>query len=194
MPRLVLASSSPRRRELLAGAGLRFEVLAAAVDEDALPPGTPPAAVARLLARAKARAVAALLAPESAVVLGADTVVALDDGRLLGKPSDRGQAEGHLRALSGTTHSVFTGVCLLGLPSGVEEVFHVETRVTMRPLSDAEVRDYAARGTGLDRAGGYSLQEGGDAWVTRLEGSRTNVVGLPIDEVLERLRLLGVEP
>jgi septum formation protein len=127
-------------------------------------------------------------------VLAADTVVALDGGRLLGKPADRAEAASHLRALSGTTHSVVTGVCLREEPAGTEEVFHAETRVTMRPLSEEEVRAYADSGEGMDKAGGYAIQEGGDRFVTRVEGSRSNVVGLPVEEVLARLAARGLRP
>ncbi len=188
---LVLASASPRRKALLAEAGLRFRVLAPDVAED-LPPGTRPAEAARLLAVRKARAAAAALGPGPALVIAADTVVALDDGRLLGKPADRAEAEAHLRALSGTTHSVVTGVCLLDLPGGAEEVFHAESRVTMRPLTDGEIRDYADSGEGFDMAGGYAIQEGGDRFVSRVEGSRSNVVGLPVEEVVGRLAARGI--
>ncbi|NUN51743.1 MAG: Maf family protein, partial [Planctomycetaceae bacterium] len=137
---------------------------------------------------------AALPPGARALVLGADTVVALDGGRILDKPADREEAASHLRSLSGTTHSVITGVCLREEPGGGEEVFHAETRVTMRPLSAEEVAAYAGSGEGLGKAGGYALQENGDRFVTRLEGSRSNVVGLPVEEVLLRLRARGIRP
>lgn len=190
---LVLASASPRRGRLLAEAGLSFEARPSAVSEE-IPPGTPAAAAARDLAVRKARAVVPGLGTAPAVVLGADTVVALDDGRLLDKPGDRGEAAAHLRALSGTTHSVITGVCLKDLPGGAEEVFHVETRVTMRRLSETEIGAYAASGEGFDKAGGYAIQETGDRFVTAVEGSFSNVVGLPIEEVLARLAVRGIRP
>lgn len=190
---LVLASASPRRRALLEGAGLRFEVRPADVPEEA-PPGTPAPALARELAVRKARAASAGLGIGPALVLGADTVVALDDGRLLGKPRDRAEAERHLRALSGTTHSVVTGVCLRDAPGGAEEVFHAETRVTMRRLGEEEILAYVAGGEGLDKAGGYAIQEGADRFVTRVDGSRSNVVGLPVEEVLVRLAARGIRP
>jgi septum formation protein len=190
---LVLASASPRRRALLAGAGFRFEVRPPDVPEDPAP-GAAPADVARDLAARKARAAARGLGPAPCLVLGADTVVALGDGRLLGKPRDRAEAEEHLRALSGTTHSVVTGVCLRQEPGGAEELFHVESSVTMRRLEEGEIRAYAAGGEGLDKAGGYAIQEGGDGFVTRVEGSRTNVVGLPMEEVLVRLAARGIRP
>ena len=87
-----------------------------------------------------------------------------------------------------------TGVCLLELPGGAEEIFHAETRVTMRRLAPEEIRAYAASGEGLDKAGGYAIQEGGDRFVTRIEGSRSNVVGLPVEEVLARLAARGIRP
>jgi septum formation protein len=190
---LVLASASPRREALLREAGLRFRVLPTHAPEDA-PAGAAPAEVARALAARKARAAAAALGPGPAVVLAADTVVALDDGRLLGKPRDRDEAESHLRALSGTTHSVVTGVCLREVPGGAEELFHGSTRVTMRRLEEAEIAEYVRSGEGLDKAGGYAIQEGADRFVTRLEGSRSNVVGLPVEEVLARLAARGIRP
>jgi septum formation protein len=188
---LVLASASPRRRRLLAEAGLRFEARATAVPET-IPPGTAPAAAARDLALRKARAIPA--GPGPSLVLAADTVVALDDGRILDKPRDRAEAAAHLRALSGTTHSVITGVCLKEHPGGAEEIFHVETRVTMRPLAEGEIEAYAGSGEGMDKAGGYAIQESGDRFVTRVEGSFSNVVGLPLEEVLARLAARGIRP
>jgi len=191
--RLVLASASPRRRALLAAAGLRFDVIVAGVGEE-IAPGTRPADAARDLAARKARAVAAGLGGAPALVLGADTVVALDDGRLLDKPGDRDEAEAHLRALSGTTHSVITGVCLKEWPGGAEELFHGETRVTMRRLAEAEIGAYADSGEGIDKAGGYAIQETGDRFVTAVAGSFSNVVGLPVEEVLARLAARGMGP
>jgi septum formation protein len=190
---LVLASASPRRRELLAEAGLRFTLAPADVDEDAVTE-TDPVALARDLAGRKARAAAAAWRGGPAVVLGADTVVCLPSGRLLGKPRDALEAAAHLRALAGTTHLVVTGVCLRGPGASDEEVFHVETRVTMRPLAEAEVRSYAAAGEGMDKAGGYGIQAGADRFVTRLDGSYSNVVGLPVEEVLPRLAARGIRP
>jgi septum formation protein len=190
---LVLASASPRRRALLEEAGLRFRVLPTRVPEE-VPAGIPPSEVARSLALRKARAAAEGLGREEALVLAADTVVALDDGRILDKPRDRAEAGSHLGALSGTTHSVITAVCLKEIPAGAEEIFHVESRVTMRTLREEEIAAYAESGEGLDKAGGYAIQEGGDRFVTRVEGSRTNVVGLPVEEVLARLAARGLRP
>ena len=190
---LVLASASPRRKDLLAAAGIAFRVQPAGVDED-LEPGIAPDAGAVALAVRKARAAAARLGAGPATVLGADTVVALPDGRVLGKPADRAEAESHLRALAGTTHTVFTGVCLLDLPGGAEESFCAASRVTMRAMAEDEVRAYAASGIGLDKAGAYALQEGGDRFVTRVEGSRSNVVGLPVEDLLPRLAARGIRP
>ena len=190
---LVLASSSPRRRALLEEAGFRFRVHVAAVDEEPAP-GVAPSDLARDLALRKARAAAASWTGGEVLFLAADTVVALPDGTLLGKPGDAGEAAAHLRALSGTTHSVLTGVCLLAVPSGAEELFVVETKVTMRVLREEEMKAYASSGEGMDKAGGYALQETGDRFVTRIEGSRSNVVGLPMEEVAARLAARGVRP
>jgi septum formation protein len=191
---LVLASASPRRRALLRAAGLRFEVLPTGEPEE-VAPGTPPAEAALELAVRKARAAAGRLGAGPALVLAADTVVALPGGRLLGKPADATEAAAHLRALSGTTHSVVTGICLREVPSGAEETFAVETRVTMRDLAEEEILAYASSGEGRDKAGGYALQEtAGDRFVTGLRGSRSNVVGLPVEEVLRRLEARGIRP
>jgi septum formation protein len=166
------------------------------VEEDAPAASSEPHVLARSLATRKARAAAVLVRGSSVhcCVLGADTVVALPDGRLLGKPVGRDEAASHLRALSGTTHRVITGVCLIDLPSGLEDQFHVETRVTMRCLDPVDIDDYVDSGAGFDKAGGYAIQEGGDRFVTRLDGSWSNVVGLPVEETLERLRSRGIGP
>ncbi|MHC4924905.1 MAG: Maf family protein [Planctomycetota bacterium] len=188
---LVLASASPRRSELLRAAGLDFTVAVSGVEEPDRPGEGAEEAAARH-ALAKARAVSATLGPDVAVVLGADTVVAAADGTLLGKPTDVVEAESHLRTLSGTTHDVVTAVCLLDHPGGDLEEFTVRTRVTMRALTDEEVRRYVDSGEGIGKAGGYAIQETADSFVTSLDGSRSNVVGLPVDEVVQRLQARGI--
>ncbi|ULH15384.1 Maf family nucleotide pyrophosphatase [Deinococcus sp. KNUC1210] len=182
---LILASGSPRRRELLGGLGVTFRVVTADIDE--LSAFTDPAQVARDLAEQKARAVAAR-EPHS-LILASDTLVALD-GMLLGKPRDVQQNAEHLRHLSGRTHSVFSGVALLGpngLESGVEQ-----TDVTFRPLSESEISYYARSGEGLDKAGGYGIQGLGMALVSRIEGDYSSVVGFPLSLVMRLLRAAGV--
>jgi septum formation protein len=206
---LVLASASPRRRELLAGRGLAFEILAPEVDES-LPAEFDPRAGACLLARRKAARACELWAQRApgraAWVLAADTIVAVPRAgggfELLGKPLERGDARRMLALLSGTRHLVVTGVCARALPverasaAGAaappsEACEHADTWVHMRALSAAELDAYAASGEGLDKAGGYAIQEGAGSFVTRLEGARDNVVGLPLELALELLARVG---
>jgi septum formation protein len=189
MPNLVLASASPRRRALLEAAGLAVEVRVADIAEDSWP-GEEPVACARRLAEAKALAVAAGI-PADRVVLGADTVVHAE-GVLWGKPVDAVDAERTLGALSGRWHAVTTGYCAV-LGDRVH-TGHVTTRVSFRRLTRAEIRRYVASGEPLDKAGAYGIQGLGSALVDRVEGSWSNVVGLPVAEVLAVLAGLGAVP
>ncbi len=179
---LVLASASPRRRALLAAAGVSFSVIPADVDETPRP-GERPRAYALRVATDKARAVAAR-AP-GRPCLGADTVVALG-ARVLGKPPHRDAAIATLRALSGVEHRVTTAVVLLCGHDAPRRIA-VTTRVRFRPLSDAEIDAYVDTGEPFDKAGGYGIQGGGGALVDRVVGSWTNVVGLPLRETLALL-------
>jgi septum formation protein len=188
---LILASASPRRRELLEALGLPFEVMAVDIPElDAdSAPHLSPAGLARENARHKAAA-AAERSP-GRWVLGADTVVALD-GRLFGKPASLEQAREFLRALSGRTHEVITGCALLD-PERREDVFHELTRVTFRALTDETIGRYLAEVHVLDKAGAYALQEHGEWILEHVEGSRANVIGLPVEAlewVLQKRGLL----
>lgn len=178
---LILASASPRRRRLLEDAGIPFLVREPSVEEWA-PEWGDPHAVALANARAKA------LAVPGDVVLGADTVVAVGH-RLLGKPRDAEDARRILKTLSGTTHSVVTAVVLAAGGRTLER--SVETRVTMRPMSEEEISAYVASGESMGKAGAYAIQEKGDRFVTRVEGPWDNVVGLPVEAVRELLRLAG---
>lgn len=195
-PALVLASASPRRRELLTRAGLSFRVEPADVDED-LEPGYQPEEAARVLAERKARRVAARH-PDGAFVLGADTVVALARGRghvLLGKPGSPEEAAAMLRALSGTRHAVITGVCIVRTADGRIFRGHERTLVRMRAITDDEIAAYVASGEWRDKAGGYAIQETADRFVTALEeGGFDNVVGLPVTLTLALLREAGARP
>lgn len=182
--RLVLASGSPRRRELLQGLGFRFDVAAADLDETPRP-GEAAEPYVRRLAEEKARAVARH--HPGAWVLAADTTVALGE-RLLGKPRDPGEAREMLRALSGRTHRVLTGVALAGAREGA---CVVATEVTFRALSEGELGWYADTGEPLDKAGGYALQGKGSFLVERVDGSPTNVIGLPLGETLALLARAG---
>lgn len=184
LPVLILASASPRRQELLRQCGVEFEVVPAAVPE--LHDATLTARELSLLnAHRKARAVARRY-PDR-LVLGADTLVSRD-GRLYGKPADLTEAARMLAELQGGTHEVVTGVCLLHLRTGREQLFAETTRVRFRPLSAAQIRDYLARINPLDKAGAYAIQEQGELLVAEVIGSWSNVVGLPVERVLEALR------
>ncbi|MGN0072690.1 MAG: Maf family protein [Coriobacteriales bacterium] len=188
---LILASGSPRRRELLQRAGFEFRVLTSSADES-YEPGTPPAQVAPLLASVKARAVAQTLRPEeldNSVLVGADTIVALD-GVIYGKPADEEDARRMLAELSGRTHQVITGVCVIA-PSG-EHCFAEQTDVTFRSLNAAEIDEYVASGEPLDKAGAYGIQGLGGALVAGTKGDFDNVVGLPVTRLAPLLHeLLG---
>jgi len=180
MPRLILASSSPRRVEVLRNAGFDFEVIPSRVDESARP-GESPVALAERLAREKAEDVAARLAPQNnAVVLGADTVVVGDDGALLGKPQSPADAVAMLEKLSGRPHDVITGVALVAPGGGRVSLAHERTRVFVRVLSRGEIESYVASGEPLDKAGAYAIQGRAGRFVTRIEGCYFNVMGLPL--------------
>lgn len=173
--RIVLASASPRRQELLKRLGYTFSIDPADVDETP-PAGVPPRWVAEILAARKLRVVASRA--EHGLVVAADTVVAVG-GRLLGKPEDAEDARRMLRELSGTTHEVITGVAIGVRPTGHERIGSALTQVTMRSLAEREIDDYVASGEPFGKAGGYAIQETADRFVTRLDGSFDNVVGFP---------------
>ncbi len=178
---LILASESPRRREILEAAGIEFVARAGKVAEE-LGDGETADAYVRRLAEAKARAAEA---GADDVVLGADTVVVVE-GEILEKPRDGEDACRMLRALSGREHEVVTGICLLG--RGRMVVDCARTRVRFAALSDAEIAEYAASGEPLDKAGAYAIQGRASKFIERIEGDYFNVVGLPVALVYARLR------
>jgi septum formation protein len=179
---LVLASASPRRQELLRNAGIAFEVQPADIPEDPLP-GENAKSCAERLSREKALAVARLRPGDA--VLGADTVVVIDD-QILGKPVDGSDAARMLRMLSGRTHRVTTGVCLLA--GGECSVASETTAVTMSEISADEISGYVATGEPMDKAGAYAIQGIASRWIPRIEGDYSNVVGLPLALVYRVLR------
>lgn len=185
--RLILASQSPRRRELLLGIWAEFEVIPSDVDET-LEAGPIGAAVAALALR-KARTVAERVG--SGVVLAADTVVVID-GIVLGKPAGPDEARGMLGQLRGREHEVVTGVAVVQAETGRSEVTTAVSRVVMAAYSDAVIADYVASGSPFDKAGGYAIQDLGGALVDGLIGSYTNVVGLPVDATRRLLEGFGV--
>ena len=176
MRRLILASASPRRRELLAQAGFSFEVSPAHINED-LGAGEDPINYVVRLAREKAEVVHAEVKDAEAIVIGADTTVTLD-GHVLAKPEDAADATRMLRLLSGRTHRVITGVAIASA-AGVEVAAEV-TGVQFLTLNDEEIAAYVATGEPMDKAGAYGIQGYAAKWIPRIEGCYFNVVGLPL--------------
>ena len=189
MPLLLLASRSPRRRDLLSAAGIPFEVRPSLADET-IPDGLPLGEALQEVALRKAREVAGTASP-GAWVLAADTAVVVD-GRALGKPRDRAEAREMLEALSGRVHRVITAVALLG--PGRDRSVAVETRVRFRRLHPDEIGWYVALDEPYDKAGAYAIQGRGAFLVQGIEGSYTNVVGLPMSETVDLLRSSGLLP
>ncbi|MFA6564608.1 MAG: Maf family protein [Verrucomicrobiia bacterium] len=186
--KLILASASPRRAELLRSLGLQFDVLPTGVDErDEHPASFHDLAIHN--AQAKAHDVAAR--HPDALVLGADTIVVLGT-EVFGKPSSLDDARQMLRSLSGCSHSVITGVCLVCHGESRERVFAVETRVQFRQLADADIEQYLDAVHVLDKAGAYAIQEGPPI-VAGIEGSYSNVIGLPLERLTVELREFGIQ-
>lgn len=186
--RLILASASPRRSDLLDLLGVRYTVEPAGIDETP-GAGEAPRDYVQRMAREKAAAVAARIDGAGAPVLAADTTVVLDD-KALGKPRDRAEALAMLAALSGRTHSVLTAVCLCGAAG--ESLSLVETAVDFVVLDRAACEAYLATGEAWDKAGGYGIQGLGGAFVSAIRGSYSNVVGLPLAETRQLLRAAGI--
>ncbi len=180
---IILASKSPRRRELLSFITTDFTVKSADVDET-LPQGITPDKAVEYLSKIKAQP----LKNETDIVIGADTVVALD-GKILGKPRDKADAFATLRMLSGREHSVFTGVSVI---KGEKiETFSVQTKVKMFELTDEEIEEYIATGEPFDKAGSYGIQGKGSLLVEKIDGDYFNVVGLPISRLNRVLKLFN---
>jgi septum formation protein len=189
-PVLILASSSPRRQELLREAGIAFEVHAADINENQVP-GELPLEYARRLSREKAQAVAAIY-PQR-YVLGADTIVVissevLGEAEVLGKPKNPADAVRMLRLLSGRSHEVTTAVSLV-MPEERIDTRSCTTQVAFRKLTEDEIQQYVSGGEPMDKAGAYAIQGGASLWIDRMEGERSNVVGLPLSVVTEMLRI-----
>ncbi len=184
---LILASASPRRQELLKNAGISFRLCPVKIDE-ARRSGESGIEYVRRMASEKALS-AGGRAPRQWLVLGADTVVE-SDGQILGKPLDRADAIRMLRLLSGTTHFVLTGFCLVRAPNSVELAQHESTQVEFRPLDDEEIMSYVASGEPFDKAGAYGIQGLASKFVRKVNGCFFNVVGLPVSAVYEALKSL----
>ena len=179
---LILASASPRRREILERMKCSFKVMPSSMEETVFA-GLSPEDNAEELSKGKARAVAARL--DRGTVVGCDTLVAVDK-KILGKPASPEEAKRILTFLSGKMQKVISGLCLIHVKTGIELTGHEVTKVYTRPMSRRDVEDYVATGEGIDKAGAYAIQETGDRFIERLEGSFDNVVGFPT-ELFERL-------
>ena len=180
--RLILASGSPRRRELLTKMGYEFEILVPDVDEHVLGPARD---VVGVLSRRKAEAAAAQLS--DGIIIASDTLVSMN-GDVLGKPADEADAHRMLRELSGNTHEVFTGVTLADAADGRWLTQVVCTQVRFRELTDAEIWDYIRTGEPMDKAGAYAIQGGARGFVSEFIGSYENVIGFPVDDIEAMLR------
>ena len=184
--RLILASGSPRRRELLTKMGYTFEICTPDVDEHV-------SGHARdiVLTLCERKAIAGASHYDSGIIIASDTLVSLD-GVPLGKPVDEADAHAMLRALSGREHEVFSGVCVMDIATGRREKRAVRTGVTFREITDQEIDAYIATGEPMDKAGAYAIQGGAGAWDTKLDGSFENVMGFPVDDVKEMLGHFGL--
>ena len=180
-PPLILASGSPRRRELLAGMGYAFDVCVPDVDEHLTGSARD---IVLALARLKAQTAASNY--DRGVIIASDTLVSLNN-MPLGKPADEKEARRMLQTLSGREHDVFTGVCLLDVRTGRTQTCVVRTGVSFRSLSGEEIDAYVATGEPMDKAGAYAIQGGAGAFVSRLDGELENVIGFPVAEIRQML-------
>jgi septum formation protein len=186
-PRIILASASPRRAELLKQIGVEFEIAPSEVGEQPHPDEAPADYITRI---ARAKVIAVARKRETGLVIGADTVVVLD-GRLLGKPADEADASRMLRVLSGTWHAVMTGVALFDAATRREVADYDKTLVKFAQLTDAEIEWYISTGEPMDKAGAYGIQGRAGLFVEEIAGNYYNVVGLPIPLVYRLARRLG---
>jgi septum formation protein len=184
---IILASASPRRTELMALAGIEFNVVSADINEEVLPGENPSEHVMRL-SREKADVVAGTT--NGRFFIGADTVVVMED-RIMGKPADDAEAFRMLSDLSGRNHEVITGFSVFDKVSGIHLTRCVRTEVTFKELSEGEIRAYIATGCPMDKAGAYAMQGGAVHFIRSICGSYTNVIGLPMTELYEALCQLG---
>ena len=188
MRKIILASTSPRRKELLEKAGLVFEVVPCDYEED-MTLLLAPAELAKFLSREKAHSVAGNF--EDAIILSADTFVSLD-GKIIGKSHTKEKAKIILNILSGKTHSVFTGFTIIDTKDGKVVSRAIETKVTFKKLSDKMIEDYIKNGNPLKYAGSYTLYDVLDKFIEKIEGDHLNIIGLPVDAVLETLKEFNI--
>lgn len=188
--KFILASNSPRRKELLAQAGFIFDIHPADIDETAMPEEAPRAFACRMAVE-KAQAVSVHYQTQNCLILAADTIVVLNRD-ILGKPKDEMDAQFMLQRLSGRTHTVMTGYALLQTASKSLDSAVEETDVTFRSLSQEEIHQYIQTGEPMDKAGSYGIQALAGTFVTAVSGSQTNVIGLPIEKIEQTLKALLV--
>ena len=187
MKDIVLASGSPRRREILSNLGLDFDVYVSEADEESVcPEGISTGIYVQELAILKASAAAGIIGKEDTLIIAADTVVALD-GKILGKPKDEEDAKNMLRSLSGKCHSVFTGICVMRAKNAFSVCASVETKVYFKELTEEKIEKYVSTKEPLDKAGAYGIQGKGALLVDKIEGDYLNVVGLPATRLFEIL-------
>ena len=193
MTKIILASASDRRKDILSQVGISYEVMPSSIDEDVTHADTP-AALVEALSAAKAEDIAERLT-KNFVIIGADTVV-VKDNSILGKPSDEAEAAKMLQMLQGNRHEVYTGVTLISVSpegKGLIDTFHVRTIVDMIPMTAAQIDAYIKTGEPMDKAGAYGIQGRGAAYIQDIAGDYYNVVGLPISTVLARLANMGID-
>lgn len=185
---IYLASASPRRYELLTAAGYEVEVIKSSYDEDNIVITTP---YDMVMEQARGKA---LHTPEKYrqqnVVIGADTIVVLNN-KILGKPLDIAEAKIMLKSLVGNTHEVVTGVCIL--KDNIVDNFYISTQITFNELDDSVIDNYLATHEVLDKAGAYGLQDLDEKWIAKTDGYRSNVIGLPVEEICRRLKIFSWE-
>ncbi len=187
MKRIILASTSPRRQELMQKLGVPFEIIPGDYEED-MTLAMPPHELAKFLSLGKARAVAD---KEQGVIIGSDTFISFED-KVLGKPHTAEKAKEVLSMLRGKQHSVLTGHAIIDTETGKIINDAVEAKIFFRDYSDQEIDDYIATGEPLERAAGYAIQGGGKIFVEKIEGDYDTVVGLPVTEIEQALKNLGV--
>ncbi len=190
MPKIILASASPRRKELLEKTGVPFIVEVSDYEED-MNLKLKPLELAKELSMGKAEAVVKKHEGEEAVIIGADTFVVLND-KILGKPHTPEKAKEMIKEMSGRVHSVITGFTIIDAKSGKKISKAVESKVYFRRLTGKEIEDYVSTGEPLDKAGAYAIQEAGSVLIEKIEGDYTNIVGLPLPSLIEELKNFGI--
>ncbi len=187
MHRFILASASPRRRELLENIGLKFDIIVSSQNEDDINKDLPPELYCNELALKKASMVAYQIKDKHAVIIAADTIV-FADGEILGKPKDDKDAYKMLKLLSSKEHKVYTGICVLRMSDGFSVTRSVSTIVKFKELTDDIIYDYIKTGEPLDKAGAYGIQGKGAVLIKKIDGDYFNVVGLPVSELYDVLK------